>query len=184
MWSRTLKALCALLVSLVFCGAVYAQDYHHDYRDKHEYRNDSHWNRDQAHWNHERHEREQAYRRNNGYYNNGYNNNGYYGGRYNGPSNSGPYYSGAYNGPYGYGTPYGGYGNGGYGNSGYGGYPGYASNYDPRAYQAGYNNGVNDRMRNKPLNLTTGNWHGVNLQNYQRGYQDGYRSGGGGRGRW
>jgi ribosome modulation factor len=50
------------------------------------------------------------------------------------------------------------------------------------AYQAGYNNGVNDRNQNKPLNLTTGNWHGQNLQAYQRGYQDGYRSAGRGTG--
>lgn len=45
-----------------------------------------------------------------------------------------------------------------------------------RAYQAGYNNGVNDRNHNKPLNLKTDNWHGQNLQAYERGYQDGYRS--------
>ena len=56
------------------------------------------------------------------------------------------------------------------------------NNDTQRAYQAGYNNGVNDRSRNKSLNLKTDNWHGVNLQAYERGYQDGYR--GGGRGRW
>lgn len=44
-----------------------------------------------------------------------------------------------------------------------------------RAYQAGFQNGVNDRSRNKPLNLTTGNWHNENLPVYQEGYQDGYR---------
>jgi ribosome modulation factor len=43
-----------------------------------------------------------------------------------------------------------------------------------RAYQAGYQNGVNDRNQNKPLNLTTDNWHGQNLTVYQRGYEDGY----------
>jgi len=51
-----------------------------------------------------------------------------------------------------------------------------------RAYQAGYNNGVNDRNQNKPLNLKTDNWHGQNLQSYERGYQDGYRSAGRGTG--
>jgi ribosome modulation factor len=50
---------------------------------------------------------------------------------------------------------------------------------EQRAYQAGYQNGVNDRNRNKPLNLTTGNWKGQNLTAYQQGYRDGYR----GRGR-
>jgi hypothetical protein len=47
---------------------------------------------------------------------------------------------------------------------------------EQRAYQAGYNNGVNDANQHKPLNLTTGNWKGSNLQAYQRGYQAGYRS--------
>ena len=68
-----------------------------------------------------------------------------------------------------------------------GGYPyggAYGQNNDTqRAYQAGYNNGVNDRLHNKALNLKTDNWHGVNLQAYERGYQDGYRSARGGR-RW
>ncbi len=45
-----------------------------------------------------------------------------------------------------------------------------------RAYQAGYQNGVNDHNRNKPLNLKTGNWKGQNLVAYRRGYEDGYRS--------
>jgi len=71
-----------------------------------------------------------------------------------------------YNGNYGYGQP-------GYGNPAYGA----QNNASQRAYQAGYNNGVNDRSRNKPLNLKTDNWHGVNLQAYERGYQDGYRGG-------
>jgi ribosome modulation factor len=43
-----------------------------------------------------------------------------------------------------------------------------------RAYEAGYQNGVNDRSQNKPLNLSTDNWHGQNLNVYQRGYEDGY----------
>ena len=72
---------------------------------------------------------------------------------------------GAYNGNNGY----------GYGNQGY--YGGAQNNDTQRAYQAGYNNGVNDRSRNKALNLRTDNWHGVNLQAYQRGYEDGYRGG-------
>jgi hypothetical protein len=50
------------------------------------------------------------------------------------------------------------------------------SSAEQRAYQAGYNNGVNDANQHKPLNLTTGNWKGVNLQAYQRGYQAGYRN--------
>ena len=84
--------------------------------------------------------------------------------RYNGNYNNGRSYP--YSGNYGY------YG----GNSPY--YGGYAQNNDTqRAYQAGYNNGVNDRMRNKSLNLRTGNWRGINLQAYDRGYQDGYRGG-------
>jgi len=44
-----------------------------------------------------------------------------------------------------------------------------------RAYQAGYQNGVNDREQNKSLNLKTDNWHGENLQAYEKGYEDGYR---------
>jgi ribosome modulation factor len=77
-------------------------------------------------------------------------------------SASGHYYNNGYGGPA--------YGGPGYGGPAYG-----AQNYDTqRAYQAGYNNGVNDRMRNRPLNLSTGNWHGVNLEAYQRGYREGY----------
>ena len=55
--------------------------------------------------------------------------------------------------------------------------PGYAQNdARERAYHAGYQNGVNDREHNKSLNLKTGNWHGENLQAYQKGYEDGYRN--------
>lgn len=78
-------------------------------------------------------------------------------------NNQGYYGNGGYYPQAGYG-----YGNGVYGNN----------NAMQRAYQAGYNNGVNDRLRNKPLNLKTGNWRGVNLNSYRRGYEDGYRSGG------
>jgi len=94
--------------------------------------------------------------------------------------------AGAYNNGYG---PYGNNGwhhdhdryNQGYnGNNGY--YPqgayGAQNNATQRAYQAGFDNGVNDRARNKPLNLSTGNWHGENLTAYRRGYEDGYRRGG------
>jgi hypothetical protein len=51
---------------------------------------------------------------------------------------------------------------------------------EQRAYQAGFQNGVNDRNQNKPLNLRTDNWHGENLSVYQRGYEDGYRHRGNG----
>ena len=51
---------------------------------------------------------------------------------------------------------------------------------EQRAYQAGFQNGVNDRNQNKPLNLKTDNWHGENLNIYQRGYEDGYRHRGNG----
>jgi hypothetical protein len=55
----------------------------------------------------------------------------------------------------------------------------YGQNNDTqRAYQAGFNNGVNDRSRGKGLNLKTDNWHGINLNAYRQGYQDGYRRGG------
>ena len=53
--------------------------------------------------------------------------------------------------------------------------PGYdATNAERRAYEAGFNNGVNDREHNKPLNLKTDNWHNQNLESYRRGYEDGY----------
>ena len=51
---------------------------------------------------------------------------------------------------------------------------------EQRAYQAGYQNGVNDRNQNKPLNLKTGKWKGQNLTAYQRGYENGYRNRGNG----
>jgi ribosome modulation factor len=52
---------------------------------------------------------------------------------------------------------------------------GYTTDAERRAYQAGFQNGQNDRSRNKPMNLKTDNWNGQNLTAYQRGYQDGYR---------
>jgi ribosome modulation factor len=64
----------------------------------------------------------------------------------------------------------------GYGPGPYGGYA--QNDARRRAYQAGYDNGLNDRQRGKPLNLKTDNWKGQNLEAYQRGYQDGYRSAG------
>jgi ribosome modulation factor len=62
------------------------------------------------------------------------------------------------------------------GNGGYVGNPeGYNTDAERRAYQAGFQNGQNDRSQNKPLNLRTDNWKGQNLTAYQRGYEDGYR---------
>jgi ribosome modulation factor len=51
---------------------------------------------------------------------------------------------------------------------------------EQRAYQAGFQNGQNDRSRNRPMNLTTDNWQGQNLTAYRRGYEDGYRGRGNG----
>ena len=50
------------------------------------------------------------------------------------------------------------------------------NNTEQRAYQAGYNNGVNDANKGKAMNLGTGKWNGANLQAYQRGYETGYGS--------
>ncbi len=92
-----------------------------------------------------------------GAYNNGYPNNGWHHDRdWDRDHNQGYYPQGAY-GPNAYGAQ---------------------NNDTQRAYQAGYNNGVNDRARNKPLNLKTDNWRGINLDSYRRGYEDGYRRGG------
>ncbi len=106
---------------------------------------------------------------NHGYSNDGYNNHGY--------DNRG------YNNGYGYGhdgdhdrddQARGGWnGNGGY----VGSSTGYATDAERRAYQAGFQNGQNDRRQNKSLNLKTDNWKGQNLVAYQHGYEDGYRGG-------
>ncbi len=45
-----------------------------------------------------------------------------------------------------------------------------------RAYNTGYQNGVNDARRNRPMNMNTGDWHGDRLTSYQRGYREGYDS--------
>ncbi len=45
-----------------------------------------------------------------------------------------------------------------------------------RAYEAGYQNGVNDARQNKPMNNSTDDWHGDRLTAYQRGYREGYAS--------
>lgn len=45
-----------------------------------------------------------------------------------------------------------------------------------RAYNAGYQNGVNAARRNQPMNLNTGDWHGDRLTEYQRGYREGFES--------
>jgi hypothetical protein len=63
----------------------------------------------------------------------------------------------------------------GRGNGPIGARTGYTTDAERRAYQAGFQNGQNDRGRNKPMNLKTDNWQGQNLTAYQRGYADGYR---------
>ena len=45
-----------------------------------------------------------------------------------------------------------------------------------RAYDTGYQNGVNDARRNRPMNMKTDDWHGDRLTSYQRGYEEGYRT--------
>lgn len=47
---------------------------------------------------------------------------------------------------------------------------------DQRAYQIGYQNGVNDAQSGKAMDMTTDDWHGSRLNIYQRGYQKGYDS--------
>lgn len=47
---------------------------------------------------------------------------------------------------------------------------------DQRAYQMGYQNGVNDAQDGRPMNLKTDDWHGNRVNIYQRGYQKGYDS--------
>jgi hypothetical protein len=47
---------------------------------------------------------------------------------------------------------------------------------DQRAYQAGYQNGVNAARNNRPMNNNTDDWHGDRLNMYQQGYQAGYNS--------
>jgi ribosome modulation factor len=49
-------------------------------------------------------------------------------------------------------------------------------NEDQRAYDAGYQNGVNDARRHKAMNLTTSDWHGDRVNFYQDGYRKGYAS--------
>ncbi len=51
-----------------------------------------------------------------------------------------------------------------------------------RAYDAGYQNGVNDAQQNRPMNNSTDDWHGDRLTAYQRGYREGYASVSGNRG--
>ena len=45
-----------------------------------------------------------------------------------------------------------------------------------RAHDAGYQNGVTDARRNRPMNPNTGDWHGDRLTAYQRAYEEGYQS--------
>ncbi len=49
-------------------------------------------------------------------------------------------------------------------------------NEDQRAYQTGYQNGVNAARRNAPMNMNTDDWHGDRLNAYQQGYHEGYTS--------
>ena len=49
-------------------------------------------------------------------------------------------------------------------------------NEDQRAYQTGYQNGVNAARANRPMNNNTDDWHGNRLNLYQQGYQQGYNS--------
>jgi hypothetical protein len=49
-------------------------------------------------------------------------------------------------------------------------------NEDQRAYQAGFQNGVNAARDNRPMNNHTDDWHGDRLNKYQEGYQAGYNS--------
>src|SRR5271165_407672 len=47
-----------------------------------------------------------------------------------------------------------------------------------RAYNTGYQNGVNAARRNQPMNMNTDDWHGDRLTAYQKGYREGYESSG------
>lgn len=49
-------------------------------------------------------------------------------------------------------------------------------NEDQRAYDTGYQNGVNAARRNQSMNMNTDDWHGNRLNDYQRGYKEGYQS--------
>jgi ribosome modulation factor len=49
-------------------------------------------------------------------------------------------------------------------------------NEDQRAYQVGYQNGVNAARANRPMNMSTDDWHGDRVNFYQQGYQAGYNS--------
>jgi hypothetical protein len=54
--------------------------------------------------------------------------------------------------------------------------PANAQNENQRAYDAGFQNGVNTAREHRPMNLTTGDWHGDRVNDYQRGYREGYES--------
>jgi len=49
-------------------------------------------------------------------------------------------------------------------------------NEDQRAYDTGYQRGVNDARQNRQMNMNTDDWHGDRLNAYQQGYQQGYSS--------
>ena len=50
------------------------------------------------------------------------------------------------------------------------------SELDQRAYQTGYQNGLNAAQSNRPMNMNTDDWHNQRLTIYQQGYQQGYNS--------
>lgn len=50
------------------------------------------------------------------------------------------------------------------------------SELDQRAYQTGYQNGINAAHNNRPMNMNTDDWHNQRLTIYQQGYQQGYNS--------
>lgn len=49
---------------------------------------------------------------------------------------------------------------------------------DQRAYQTGYQNGVNAAQSGRAMNMNTEDWHGNRYNIYQEGYQAGYRNAG------
>jgi hypothetical protein len=51
-----------------------------------------------------------------------------------------------------------------------------AVDQDQRAYQMGYQNGVNDAQEGRAMNMQTSDWHGNRVNLYQQGYQKGYDS--------
>ena len=63
----------------------------------------------------------------------------------------------------------------GYGSQGANG-PGQYQGEDRRAYQAGYQNGINAARNNRNMNISTDDWHGDRVNIYQQAYREGYNS--------